>query len=247
MSGWLALGRCSVAGWELRSSSSLLEDLATLDKSPLRVLASIDEIRVVESELNSAVHNVVRSFNTKHEGMVLVANFVSPAAETSSRVDVLGLELGEELGEDALTLKGRGWVTMVETAVVCGDNFIGGLDHFGVDQTLDGVPENVRLVDRLHGRFRDLQHDGPVWTFLRLAGCRLAAIGQVFGWEFDGFVRLVVWGVVRKDRCSVEWAVVLWEVELHKCEQSRSRNFRIDLPSTCLQCSPGALLGFRHR
>jgi hypothetical protein len=46
------------------------------------------------------------------------------------------LELGKELFEDALTFKRRSWVTVIETTVIGGDNFIIGLDHFGVDETL---------------------------------------------------------------------------------------------------------------
>lgn len=46
------------------------EDLGTVHESSLGVLAAVDEVGVVESELNSTVHNVIRSFDTKHERML---------------------------------------------------------------------------------------------------------------------------------------------------------------------------------
>jgi hypothetical protein len=141
-------------------------------------------------------------------------NLVSPAAETTSGVDVLGLELGKKLFEDALTFKRRGWVTVIETTVISGDNFIIRLDHFGVDETLNGVTKDVGLVNWLHGRLGNLQHDRPVWALLGLARLGFASIGEVLGWELDGLVWLVVWGIVGEDGGTVEGAIVLREVEL---------------------------------
>lgn len=94
-------------------SSLVAEDLATIDKPSFCVLAAVDEIGVVESKLNCTVHNVISSLNTKHERMILVSDFVSPASEASTRVDVHSLKFGEELRENTLTLKGRGWVTVI--------------------------------------------------------------------------------------------------------------------------------------
>jgi hypothetical protein len=145
--------------------------------------------------------------------MILIANLVSPAAKTASGVDVFGLKLRKELFEDALTFKRRGWVTVIETTVISGNNFIIRLDHFGVDETLNGVTEDVGLVNRLHGRLGNFQHDRPVWAFLGLARLGLASIGEVLSWELDGLVWLVVWGIVGEDGGTVEGAVILREVE----------------------------------
>jgi hypothetical protein len=43
------------------------EDLVSLDKSSLLILAAVDEIGIVESKLNRTVHNVIRGLDAKHE------------------------------------------------------------------------------------------------------------------------------------------------------------------------------------
>jgi hypothetical protein len=103
---------------------------------------------------------------------------------------------------------------VIETAVVGGNDLVCGLDHFGVDQTLDGVSEDVLLVNWLHGGFGDFQHDRPVWASLWLGRLRFAAIREILCGELDGFVWLVIWGVVGEDGGTVEWAVILREVQL---------------------------------
>jgi len=103
---------------------------------------------------------------------------------------------------------------VIETTVIGGDNFIIGLDHFGVDETLNGVTEDVGLVNWLHGRLGNFQHDRPVRAFLGLARLRFASISEVLSWELDGLVWLVVWGIVGEDGGTVEGAVILREVEL---------------------------------
>jgi len=149
--------------------------------------------------------------------VILVAHFIAPASETSSGVNASGLELGEELLEDTLTLQGWGWVTVIEAAVVGGNNLVFWFDHLSVDQTLDGISQNIGLVDWLLGRFRDFQHDGPVWTFLRLVRLGLAAVCKTLCCKLDRLVWLVVWGVVGEDGGAVERAVVFGEVELSRC------------------------------
>jgi len=156
-------------------------------------------------------------------------NLVSPAAETTSGVDVLGLELGKELFEDALTFKRRSWVTVIETTVIGGDNFIIRFDHFGIDETLNGVTEDVGLVDWLHGRLGNLQHDRPIWAFLGLARLGFASIGEVLSWELDGLVWLVIWGIIGEDCGTVEGAVILREVEL---DMLAAHPLTFDIPLT---------------
>lgn len=189
-------------------------DLGALDQSPLSVLAAVDEVGVVEGHLNGTVDNVVGGLDTQHEGVVLVADLVAPAAEAATGVDTLGLEAGQELGEDTLTLKGGGGVAVVEAAVVGGDDLVLRPDHVGVDETLNGLGEEGVVVDGFVGGFGDFQHDGPVWTFLRSGVLGLGAIGKLLGGKLDGWLRLVVGGVVGEDGGAVEWAVVLGEVEL---------------------------------
>jgi hypothetical protein len=43
------------------------EDVVSLEKSSLLILAAVDEIGIVESKLNRTVHNVIRGLNAKHE------------------------------------------------------------------------------------------------------------------------------------------------------------------------------------
>ena len=145
--------------------------------------------------------------------MVLVANFVAPAAEATTRPDVHVLELGENLGEGALALQRGSGVAVVEAAVVCGDDLVGGLQHLGVDETLDGLGKECFVVDGLHGRLRDLQHDRPVRTLLGFVALGLGAVSQLEGRKLLGSLRLVVRRVVGEDGGTVEGAVVLREVQ----------------------------------
>jgi hypothetical protein len=81
----------------------------------------------------------------------LISNFILPASKPSTGEDILGLELGEEFLQYPITLKGRRWVTVVEAAVVGGNDLISRLDHLSVNETLDRVLEEVVLVNWLHG------------------------------------------------------------------------------------------------
>ena len=82
---WLSFGRCALTGWDpIRSAwrglgsfdrgRLLREDLASFHQSALLVLASVHKVRVVESQLDGAIQNVVGGFNTQHERVVLVTN-----------------------------------------------------------------------------------------------------------------------------------------------------------------------------
>lgn len=193
--------------------SLLGEDLSTIDQTTLGVLTAVDEVGVVEGQLNSTVDNVVDSLDTQHEGVVLVTDLVAPATETATGPDTLLLQLGQDLGEGTLTLQAGGGVTVVEAAVVGGDNLVTSLQHLGVDQTLDGVLEKLLVVNGLHGGLGDLQHDGPVRTLLSLGGRGLGAVSQLKGRQLLGLLRLVVGGVVGEDGGTVEGAVVLGEVQ----------------------------------
>jgi len=188
------------------------EDLSTINQTTLGVLATVDEVRVVEGQLNSTVDNVVDSLDTQHEGVVLVANLVAPATETATGPDTLLLQLGQDLGEGTLTLQAGGGVAVVEAAVVGGDNLVTGLQHLGVDETLDGVLEKLLVVNGLHGRLGDLQHDGPVGALLGLGGGGLRAVSQLESGQLLRLLRLVVGGVVGEDCCAIKWAIILGEV-----------------------------------
>jgi hypothetical protein len=103
---------------------------------------------------------------------------------------------------------------MEEATVVGRDDLILRLDHFSVNEPLDAILEEVGMVNWLHGRFRDFQHDGPIRTLLGLTGFGFAAICKILSWELDRLFWLVVWRVVGEDGRTVEGAVVLREVEL---------------------------------
>lgn len=197
-----------------RKLSGRLEEGVGLLQPPLGVSTAVDEVGVVERQLDSAVDNVVCRLHTEHERVVLVTNFVLPAAEATTRVDVLGLQLGQQLSQDTITLDGGRRVAVVELAMVSRDDLILRQDHLSVDQALDTVLKQVLLVHRLHARLRDLQHDGPVRTLLRLSRVRLAAIGLVESGQLDVLLRLVVGRVVGEDSGTVEGAVILGEVQL---------------------------------
>ena len=83
----------------------------------------------------------------------MLTYLISPASETATGPDILGLKLRKQFLEHALTLKGGSWVAMIETAVVSGDNLVCGLNHVGVDEALNRVLEESGLVDWLHSRF----------------------------------------------------------------------------------------------
>ena len=184
-----------------------------LSETTLSVLAGVDKVGVVEGQLDSTAVDGINGLNTEHEGVVLVTDLVSPAAEAATREDVHGLEFGEDLLEDTLTLKSGGGVTVVESTVVCGDDLVLGLDHLGVDETLDAVLEEVLNIDGLHAGLRNLEHDGPVRTLLSLGRRSLLTVGKVESRELDVLLRLVVGRVVGEDGGTVEGAVVLGEVQ----------------------------------
>ena len=184
-----------------------------LGQTTLSVLASVDKVGVVEGKLNVTVADGISSLDTQHEGVILVADLVSPATEAATGVDVHVLELGKKFGEDTLTLQSGSGVTLVELAVVGRDDLILGLDQVGVDETLNAVLEEVLLVDGLHGRLGNFQHDRPVRTFLGLRRRSRTAVGEVLGRQLGLLLGLVVGGVVGEDGGTVEGAVVLGEVQ----------------------------------
>ena len=147
--------------------------------------------------------------------MVLVTDLIAPATEAATRPDVHRLQLRQNLGKGAFTLQRGGGVSVVKAAVVGGDNLIAGLEHLGVDETLDGLGKKGVNVDGLHRGLGNLQHDGPVGTFLGLSVLGLGAVRKLQGGKLLGGVGLVVRGVVGEDSGAVEGAVVLGEVELH--------------------------------
>lgn len=209
---------CSEALLGVRGQTCLLRGDRALVETTLAVLSAVDKVRVVESQLNGAVQDVIGSLDTEHERVVLITDLVSPAAEAAAGVDVHILELGKKLLENSLALQSRGRVTVVELAVVGGDDLVLRLDHLGVDQTLNTVAEKVGLIHGLLGRLRHLQHDRPVRTLLGLGALRLAAISQLLGGELGVLLGLVVRRVVGEDGGTVEGAVVLREVELSSCQ-----------------------------
>ena len=73
--------------------------------------------------------------------MILVPNFVAPATEAAAGEDVAGLEFREELLKHAFALERRGWVAVVEAAVVGADDLVGGAEHLGIDEAADAVLE----------------------------------------------------------------------------------------------------------
>ena len=185
-----------------------------LRKASLGVLACVDKVGVVERQFNSAVVDGIDSLHAQHEGVVLVANLVAPAAEATARQNVLSLQLGEELLQDTLTLQAGSRVAVVEAAVVGGNNLVLGADHVRVDETLDAVLEESLLVNRLHARLGNLEHDGPVGTLLGLRGSSLVTVGEVEGGQLLVGLGLVVGRVVGEDGGTVEGAVILGEVQL---------------------------------
>ena len=128
-----------------------LEKLRAVDEPTLIVDPAVDEIGVVERQLGGPVDDVIGRFDAQHEAVILVADLVPPAAEAAAGVNVLFLQFGQELLEDAFALEGWGWVTVVEATVVGADYFVIGFEHFGVDEALDAVGEHVGVVDWLHG------------------------------------------------------------------------------------------------
>jgi hypothetical protein len=101
-----------------------------------------------------------------------------------------------------------------ETTVISRDDLVLSLDHLGVDKSLNAVLEEVVVVNRLHRRLRNFQHDGPVRAFLGFRRLGLAAIGKVLSWQLNRLVWLIIWRVVGENGRTVEGAVILREIEL---------------------------------
>lgn len=189
------------------------ENLSTIHQATLIVLAAVDKVGVVQSQLNGTVDDVVDGFDTQHERVVLVTDLVAPATETATRPDALLLELGQDLGQSTLTLQRGSGVTVVEAAVIGGDDLVARTEHLSVDETLDRLSEESVVVDGLHGRLGNFQHDRPVRSLLCLGVLRLGAVGQLDGGELLGSFGLIVGRVVGEDGGTVKGAVVLGEVE----------------------------------
>lgn len=103
---------------------------------------------------------------------------------------------------------------MIKLAVICRNNLILGLDHVGVDKTLNAIPQDIGLIYRLHAGLRNFQHDGPVWAFFRFTTRRLLAISEGKGGQLDVGLGLIVRRIVGENGGSVERAVVFREVKL---------------------------------
>ena len=173
----------------------------------------IYEIRVIKRKFGSAIDDVISGFDAEHETVVLVPDFVAPGAEAAAGEDGFFIEGGEEGLQHGFAREGWGGVAVVEAAVVGGDDFVGGAEHFCGDEAFDAVGEKVFVVDGLHGGFGDFEHDGPVGTFLGVGCGGLLAGGEVERGELFGVGGLIVWGVVGEDGGAVEGAVVFWEIE----------------------------------
>ena len=137
-------------GLVIRSDALLADEMRPFDKSAFAVDSPVDEIRIVEGQLGGAVDDVVRSFDAKHKRVVLIADFISPAAEAAAGIDILCLELRQELFQNAFALQARGWVAVVEASVISRNNLVVRLEHLGVDKALDAVFEHVRLINWFH-------------------------------------------------------------------------------------------------
>jgi hypothetical protein len=71
-------------------------------------LAAVDEIGVVEGQLNSAVHNVVGSFYTKHERMILVPNLFNRLVCVSwEKLKNRGAEVQKNSASKRVEIKGK--------------------------------------------------------------------------------------------------------------------------------------------
>lgn len=101
--------------------------------------------------MRTSVQNVVDSLDTEHKRVVLVADLVFPAAEPAAGVNLLGLEAGQQLLQDAIALEAGRRVAVVEGAVVGRHDLVAGAEEGGVDAALDRVCEKGVAVDGLHG------------------------------------------------------------------------------------------------
>ena len=124
---------------------------------------------------------MIGGLDTQHEAVVLIADFVAPAAEAAAGVDVFFLEFGQELFQDGFAFEGWGWVAVVEAAVVGGYDFVGWFQHVGCDEAFYAVGEHVCVVDGFHAGFGDFEHDGPVGAFLGGGVGGFFARGELLG------------------------------------------------------------------
>ena len=63
----------------------------------------VHEIRVVEGKFSGAIDDMICGFDTEHEAVVLVSDFVAPGAEAAAGEDGFGVEGGEEGFENGFT------------------------------------------------------------------------------------------------------------------------------------------------
>ena len=118
-----------------------LEKLRSVHQPPLVIDPAVDEIGIIQCQLRCAVDDMICRLHAEHEGVILVSDFVAPAAEPAAGEDIAGLEFWEELLEHAFALEGWRRVAVVEAAVVGADDLVVGTEHFGVDEATDAVLE----------------------------------------------------------------------------------------------------------
>ena len=127
-----------------------LEKLRPIHQPPLMIDAPIYKIGIIQRQLRGSINDMIRRLHAQHKAVVLVPHLVPPAAKSTAGVDVFFLQLGQKLLEHALALERGSGVPVVEAAVVCANDLIGGFQHLGGNQATDAVLEEGGVVDRLH-------------------------------------------------------------------------------------------------
>ena len=134
---------------------------------------------------------------------------------------------------------------MGEFTVIDADDFIVRGEEVCVDGSLDGVRDEVWLVDGFQAGLGDFKHERPVGAFFCSCGVGFVAVCELEGWEAGVGLGLVVGGVIREDGRSIEWAIGFGEVEL--LSETREKGAEGWIPSIYHQFVRVVCLGYQFQ
>ena len=191
------------------------------------------------------MQNIIHRLNANHKTMILIRNLILPTPKPATTPYIFRLQRRQNLGETSISFKRGRRVSMGEFTVINADDFIVCGEEVCVDGSLDGVGDEVWLVNGFQARFGDFKHERPVGAFFCRCGVGFVAVCELQGWEASVRLGLVVGGVIREDGRSIEWAIGFGEVEL--LSETREKGAEGWIPSIYHQFVRVVCLGYQFQ
>ena len=131
----------------------------------------------------------------------------------TARPDILGAQPRKSLGNAAVAIQSGRRVSALESAMVDGDDFIGGLAELRVDGTLEALLDDLLEIHRLVLGLGHLKHKRPVGSLLSLVARGGVTVDKTLRLELGTGGGNVLVGVMGEDRAAVEGAIILGVVQ----------------------------------